>query len=101
RAGSEITDIADRLGRPHVADRLAGGELLLHDPLEHRVAQRVGAGPALPRAAKAAHPVADVEEEPLALLLAVVAEVDPGLGLLAHHPAQRVMAEPFELRRID
>src|SRR5262249_6408470 len=61
----------------------------------------VGAGPALPGAAKAAHPVADVKKEPLALLFAVVADVGAGVGLLAHDPAQRRLAEPLELGRID
>ena len=86
---AEIAHGANRLGRPHVADRLAAGKLRLHDRLEDRVAQRVGAGAPLPRPAKPAHPVADVQKEALALLLAIVGDVDPGLGLPAHDRAQR------------
>ena len=41
------------------------------------------------------------KEERLALLLAVVADVDAGLALLRHHPAQRGAAGVFDLRRID
>src|SRR5271155_629449 len=101
RLCTQIADFADRLWRPHVADRLLGGELLLHHPLECRIAQRVGARPALPRAAKAAHAVLNVEEETLALLLAVVADVDPRLGLLAQDRAQRLLADPFDLGGVD
>ena len=42
-----------------------------------------------------------VEEEALALLLAVVADIDPGGDLLGHHPAQRLPAGRGELRRVD
>src|SRR5437868_4222562 len=83
RLRTQIADFADRLWRPHVADRLLGGELLLHHLLECRIAQRVGARPALPRAAKTAHPMLDMEEEAFPLLLAVVGDVDLCLGLLA------------------
>src|SRR5205807_9608682 len=57
--------------------------------------------PALPAAAKAAHAVADIEEERLALLLAVVADVDAGLDLLVDDPAQGFLAEPVKLGRVD
>src|SRR5439155_7584125 len=97
RGSPERTDLADRFGRPHVADRLPSCKLLLHHLLEYRVAHGVGAGPALPRAAKAAHPVADMKEEALALLLAVVADIGAGFGLLAHDPAQRRPAQSLEL----
>ncbi len=101
RAAAEIADFGDRLGRAHVADRLAGGELLFHDPAEHRVAQRIGAGAALPRSAKPAHAVADVQKEAFALLLAIVGDIDAGCGLLGDDAAQGLVAEPVDLRRID
>src|SRR5262245_20524954 len=82
RGGSQIADLADRLGRPHIADCLPGGKLLLHLAQEDRIAQGVSAGPALPRSAKTAHAVLDVKKEPLALLFAVIADVDPGISLL-------------------
>ncbi len=100
-AAAEIAHRVDRLGRPHIADRLAGGELFFHDPFEDRIAQRVGAGAALPRPAKPAHAVADVQEKTLALLFAVVADVDARRGLLADNPAQCLLSQPVELCRID
>ena len=42
-----------------------------------------------------------VQEEPLALLLAVVADVHPGGDLLAHDVAQCLPTRRFELRRVD
>src|SRR5256714_845056 len=42
-----------------------------------------------------------MEEKPLALLLAVVADVDPRLGLLLQDRAQRLLAQSFELGGID
>ena len=42
-----------------------------------------------------------VQEETLALLLAVVADVHPGGDLLGHYPAQRLLAGRGELGRID
>src|SRR5580704_8028984 len=101
RRCTEIADFADRLGRPHVADRLLGGELLLHHLLECRIAQRVGARAALPRATKAGHAVLDVEEKAFPLLLAVVGDIDPCLSLLAQDRAQRRLAKSFDLGGVD
>jgi hypothetical protein len=42
-----------------------------------------------------------MEEEPLALLLPVVADADPRLGLLAQDRAQRLLAQAFELGGVD
>ena len=53
------------------------------------------------RAAEAAHALADIEEERLALLLAVVADIDAGGDLLAHHVARRRLAQRVELRFVD
>jgi len=101
RGGSQIADLADRLGRPHIADRRPCGELLLHHLPKDRIAQRIGTSPALPRSAKPAHPVANVQKKPLALLLAIVADVDTRLGLLLDYPAQRRLPELIDLHRID
>ena len=101
RGGSQVTDLADRLGRPHVADCLSGSELLLHHLQKDRIAQRIGARAALPRPAKTAHAVADMEKEPFALLLAIVADVDTRLGLLFYDPAQRRPPQLVDLRRIN
>ena len=101
RGGPEIADFTYRLWRPHIADGFPGGELLLHHSLEDRIAQRIGPRPALPGSAKPAHAVPDVEEKPLALLLAVVADVDPCLGLLAQDRAQRLLAKSSELGGVD
>ena len=43
----------------------------------------------------------DVEEKSLALLLAVVADVDLCLGLLAQDRAQRLLAKSFDLGGVD
>ena len=45
--------------------------------------------------------MADIEKEGLALLLAIIADVDPGLDLLVDDPAERGLAEPVELGRVD
>ncbi len=44
--------------------------------------------------------MADMEEESLALLFAVVADVDPGLDLLRNDPLQGRMAGPFDFGRV-
>jgi hypothetical protein len=101
RSAPEIANFADRFGRAHIADRLFAGQLLLHHSLEERIAKGIGPCPALPRSPKPAHPVPDVEEKSLALLFAVVADVDLGFGLLAHHRSQRLAAQPLELGGVD
>ncbi len=101
RVAAEIAYRADRLWRPHIADRLAGGELLLHDAAEYRIAQSIGAGAALPRAAKPAHPMTDVQKKAFALLFAVIGDVDAGFGLLFDDLAQGLLPQPVEFGRID
>jgi hypothetical protein len=44
--------------------------------------------------------MADVEKKPLALLLAIVADIDPRFGLLTDDPAQRLPPQPVEFCRI-
>ena len=97
----DIAHLADRKRRLVIADRLARRQRLRHLLLEDRVALDIAARPALPAAAEPAHAVADIEEERLALLLAVVADIDAGLDLLVDDPAQRRLAEPVEFGRID
>jgi hypothetical protein len=97
----QIAHRRGRLGRQEIADRGAGGLLLLQPLLEDRVAGDVAALPALPAAAKATHAALDVEKEALALLLAIVADVDPGLDLLGHDLPQRLAAGGIELAGVD
>ena len=65
--------------------------------LEDRIALDVGALPPLPRAAEPAQPVADVEQERVALLLAVVADVDAGLDLLGTIPCIAALPAALQL----
>ena len=62
------------------------------------VAFDIAARPALPTVAETAHPMPDVEKKRLALLLAVVADIDTGFDLLVDDPAQCRLANPVELR---
>src|SRR5262249_36093112 len=74
--------------------------LVPHLP-EHRVAVDVGARRALPTAAEPGQPVAQVEKERLALLLAVVADIDTGFHLFGNHPGERRFAGGCERGRVD
>src|SRR5688572_30082407 len=56
---------------------------------------------ALPAAAEAAHPALQVEEETLALLLAVVADVDAGGDLLRHDPGERLPPGRLDRAAVD
>src|SRR5439155_21184534 len=49
----------------------------------------------------AANAMAQVEKEGLALLLAIVADIDSGLDLLVDDPAKRRLAEAVEFSRVD
>jgi hypothetical protein len=42
-----------------------------------------------------------MQEEALALLFAIIADVYAGGDLLRHHPAQRRLASPIERSRVD
>ena len=78
--GVRIADRADRLRQPaDVVDRLLLQRRLVGLLHEDRIALDVGALAPLPRAAEPGEPVADVEDERVALLLAVVADVDAGI----------------------
>src|SRR5215207_7432740 len=92
----DVAHLADRARRLVIADRLAGRQHLRHLLLQDRVALDVAARPALPAAAEPAHAVADIEKERLALLLAVVADIDAGLDLAVDDAAQRRLAEPLK-----
>ena len=91
--GVEIRHRADRLRhRATVADRGPNAVLFRGPGPEARIFSEVGHRTAVPAAAEAAHAMADVKEERLALLLAVVADVDAGGDLLAHDVARRGLA---------
>ena len=68
---------------------------------ECRVVRDIGEDLAGPAAAEAAHAVADVEEERLALLLAVVADIDAGGDLLCHHLLHGGLAQCVQFCGID
>src|SRR6266446_3437753 len=97
----DVTHFADRLGWLVIAHSLARGEHLRHLLLEKRITFDIAARPALPAVAETAHPMPDVEKKRLALLLAVVADIDTGFDLLVDDPAQCRLANPVELSRID
>src|SRR5579872_73867 len=78
---ADIVDLADHLWRREITDHLLDRILLFEHALEDRIMLDIGTWPTLPCSAKACHPVADVEEKALALLLAVIADVDSGLDL--------------------
>ncbi len=97
----EIADLADRLGRRHVGDRDRVGEPGLLRLLEQRIARDVAARPALPLATEPGHASAHVEEERLALLLAVVRDVDADLALLGDDAPHGVDAGARQRRLVD
>src|SRR6185312_16595982 len=88
QGGVQVAHLADCLWHTvTIADRAAGAVRRRHPGPETGVAHDVGHRLAVPVAAKAAHAVAHIQKESLPLLLAVVANVDPGRDLLAHHMA--------------
>src|SRR5690348_17111829 len=97
----DVTHFANRLGWLVIAYSLAGSEHLRHLLLQERIAFDIAARPALPAVAETAHPMPDVEKKRLALLLAVVADIDTGFDLLVDDPAQCRLANPVELGAID
>jgi hypothetical protein len=100
--GVRIPDVTDRLRQPaDVVHRLLPQRRLVGLLLEDRVALDVGALAPLPRAAEPAQPVADVEQERVALLLAVAADVDAGLGLLRYDGAQGRLPRGAQLIAVD
>ena len=86
------TDFADRFGSRRVADRRVHRVMRRLPRLECRIVRDVGEHLARPAAAEAAHAMAHVEEERLALLFAVVADIDAGGDLLRHDLAHRRLA---------
>ena len=94
-----IADRADRLRQAaDVVDGFLRQRGLVGFLHEDRIALDVGALLPLPRAAEPGQPVADVEDERVALLLAVVADVDAGLDLLRHDGVQRGLAGRVQAR---
>ncbi len=96
-----VTDLGDASRRLVIADCLARGQHFRHLRLEDRVALDIAARPALPRAAEPGHAMADVEEKRLALLLAVIADIDAVLDLLGDDLGDGVLAALDHLARID
>jgi hypothetical protein len=87
RAVVEISHLADRLRQPAQRGDLGlAGVLLRPHPLEFRIAVDVGARRPFPAAAEAGQPGLEIEKERVALLLAVVADIDAGRALLVHDP---------------
>ena len=70
-----------------------------HAP-ELGIAVDVAARRPLPAAAKAREAPLEIEKEGIALLLAVVADVDPGFALLRHDAAHRVAAGAVDLGHV-
>ena len=101
RARIEIAHLAHRHRRLEVADRGTPFLLLLHPSHELGVAHDIAPRVPLPASAEAAHPALQVKKKPLALLLAIVADVDPRGDLLRHHPRQRRAACRLDLGGID
>ncbi len=102
RARVEIAHLANRL-RQAAKRRDLGLAGVLLDPhaLEVRIAVDIGARRPLPTAAKSRQPRLEIEKEGIALLLAVIADVDAGVVLLAHDRPHRVASGAIDLGRID
>ena len=81
RIGIEIFDLPDRLRWVHVRYRLAARQHLAHLRLQQRITLDIAARPPRPTRTEPAHPALDVEKERLALLLAVIADIDARGGL--------------------
>src|SRR5215510_11973307 len=69
--------------------------------LELGIAVDVGARRPLPAAAEPRQPRLEIEEERIARLLAVVADVDAGALLLAHDGRHRLASGAVDLHRVD
>src|SRR5215469_9432288 len=81
RAIVDVADVGDRRRHDEVADGVLAGELRFERRLEEGIALDIGARPALPAAAEAAHAMAEIKEKAFALLLAIVGDVDAGFRL--------------------
>ncbi len=84
RAGVKILDLASRLRQAAECGNLGAGRMLLRPhALEFRIAVDVGTRRPFPASAEAGQPALDIEKEGVALLLAVVADIDADFALLA------------------
>src|SRR6185295_2655480 len=102
RAGVRIADVANRFRQAaDVIDRFLPQRGLIGFLLEDRIALDIGALAALPRAAEPAQAIADVEQKRVALLLAIVADVDTGLDLLRHDGIHCRVAGGGEFGKVD
>src|SRR5262245_22114738 len=85
RCRVRIADLANRLRQSaDVFDRFPLRRCLVAFLHENRIAFHIRALTALPRAAETAQAVPNVEHERVALLLAIVADIDAGLDLLGN-----------------
>src|SRR5271154_3263833 len=91
RPSIEILHFANSLRQAAESRHLGAGGMLLHPHLlEFRVAVDVGARRPLPTSAKPRESVLEIEKEGIALLLAIIADVDTDLALLAHDAPHRI-----------
>ena len=101
-AGVRIADVADCLRQPaNVVDGFFLQRSLVGLLHEDRITLDVGALAPLPRAAEPRQPVANVKEERVALLLAVVADVDAGFDLLCDDRLHGGASRRLQRRSID
>src|SRR5271165_5036779 len=99
RGTIQIPHLTDRLGHAaQIADRLAYRVVRRLPRHVGRIMCRIGEYPAGPAAAEPTHAMADVEEERLPLLFAIVRYVDTGGDLLRHHLLHCRLADTVEFR---
>ena len=102
RARVEIAHLADRLRQSAERRHLRpGGMLLRPHSLEFGIALDVRARRPLPAAAEAGEPGLEIKKKRIALLLAVVADVDARFALLCHDRSHRLTAGALDLGHVD
>ncbi|MEJ0070944.1 MAG: hypothetical protein WDO24_21910 [Pseudomonadota bacterium] len=102
RARVGIADRPDRLWQTaDVVDRLPGRHGLAELLQEHRVALEIGPLATLPRAPQPGHAIAEIQHERIALLLAIIRDVDTRGELARHDRRQGRPTRGGERHRID
>src|SRR5262249_11404154 len=92
-AGIKILDLADRPRQAAERRHLGAARMLLRPhALEFRVAIDVGPRGPLPASAQTGQPALEIKKERVALLLAVVADIDAGGALLVDDAPHRLLA---------
>jgi hypothetical protein len=98
----QIAYLTHRLGHTTgVADRLVDRVMRRLPSAEGWVVRDIGERPARPATAESAHAMADIKEERLALLFAVIADIDAGGDLLCNDIVHRGSADSVQSRGID